>query len=65
MTIGSQVRKYRNLKRWSLRELGKRSGLAVSTLSDVENDKAMPSIKALTRVAEALGIDLDYLFKEE
>jgi len=65
LSIGSQVRKYRNLKGWSLGELGERANLAKSTLSDIENDKAMPSIKALRRVAEALGIDLDYLFKQE
>jgi len=65
MTVGHQVRKYRNLKGWNLRELGKRSGLAISTLSDIENDKAAPSIKALRRVAEALGVDIDYLFKQE
>jgi len=34
-------------------------------LSDIENDKAAPSIKALRRVAEALGVDIDYLFKQE
>jgi len=65
MTIGGQVRKYRNLKGWSLDELGSRSKLAKSTLSDIENNKAMPSIKSLKRIAEALGIDVDYLFKEE
>lgn len=65
MTIGSQVRKYRNMKGLSLRELGKQAGLAVSTLSDIENDKAMPSIKALRRVAEALGVDLEELLRQE
>lgn len=65
MSIGSQVRKYRNLRELSLRELGEQAGLAVSTLSDIENDKAMPSIKALKRVAEALGTDVDNFFKQE
>ena len=65
MSIGSQVRKYRNEKGWSLDELGKNAKLAKSTLSDIENDKAMPSIKALRRVSEALGIDLEILLKQE
>jgi len=59
-----QVRKYRSLKGWKLRELGERSGLAVSTLSDIELGKN-ESTKALRKVAEALGIDLDYLFKKD
>jgi len=60
----NQVRKYRSLKGWTLKELGFRSGLAISTLSDIELGKT-ESIKALRKVAEALGIDLDYLFKQE
>jgi len=64
MTIGSQVRKYRNLKGWTLRELGERSGLSISTLSDIELGKT-EGIKALRKVAEALGVDVDYLFQQE
>lgn len=65
MTIGSQVRKYRILKGWNLRELGEKAGLAASTLSDIENDKAMPSIKRLRNIAEALGVSLEELLKQE
>jgi transcriptional regulator with XRE-family HTH domain len=65
MPIGKNVRKYRTLKKWTLRELGKRANLAESTLSDIERDVSMPSIKALTRIADALGVDLDYLLKED
>ena len=64
MTIGEQVRKYRNLKKWKLKELSERSGLAISTLSDIELGKN-ESVKALREVARALGIDLDYLFKKD
>jgi Predicted transcriptional regulators len=65
MPIGKNVRKYRMLKGLTLRELGKKAKLAESTISDIERDVSMPSIKALTRIANALGIDIDYLFKEE
>lgn len=65
MSIGSQVRKYRKLKRWTLRELGERSGLAIGTLSDIEVDRRPGSIKAVTKIAEALGVDVDYLFKKD
>lgn len=64
MTIGSQVRKYRNLKGWTLRELGERSGLAISTLSDTELDKTS-SVRVLVKISKALGITMDYLFNEE
>jgi len=64
MTMGKQVRKYRTLKGWSQRELGERSGLKHNTISEMETD-SVGSIKAITKVAEALGIDLDYLFKKD
>lgn len=65
MTVGKQVRKYRDLKGWTLRELGQRAVLGISTLSEIENGKASGSVKALTKIAGALGVDLDYLFKQE
>lgn len=65
MSIGRNVRKYRKIKGLTLRKLGEASTLAESTISDIENDKSMPSIKALTRIAKALGVDLDYLLKED
>ncbi len=64
MTVGSQVRKYRNLKGWTLRELGEKSGLAISTLSDTELDKTS-SVRVLVKISKALGITIDYLFNEE
>lgn len=63
MTIGYHIRKYRISKGWTLQELGERSDLAANTLSAVENDKKALSIIALRRVASALGVDVDYLFK--
>jgi len=64
LTVGSQVRKYRNLKGWTLRELGEKSGLAISTLSDTELDKTS-SVRVLVKISKALGITIDYLFNEE
>lgn len=64
MSIGGQIRSYRNLKGWSLEELGKRAGLAKSTLSEIENEKHLPSIRGLERIASALGVDMDYLLKK-
>jgi len=63
LTIGSQVRKYRNKKAWTLSELGERAKLKGNTLSDIENDKCDPSIKSLRRVAEALEIEVACLFQ--
>ena len=64
MTIGKQIRKYRKLKGYKLKELSERSGLAISSLSDIELGKTS-SIKSLERISTALGIDIDYLFKKD
>jgi transcriptional regulator with XRE-family HTH domain len=64
MSLGKQVRKYRTLKGFSQRELGERAGLGISTISEMETNSE-GSVKAITKVAEALGIDVDYLFKKD
>jgi len=64
LTIGKQIRKYRKLKGYKLKELSERSGLAISSLSDIELGKTS-SIKSLERISTALGIDIDYLFKKD
>lgn len=65
MKIGEQVRKYRKLKHLTLGELGEKINLAPSTLSGAENGKTQLSVKSLVRVADALGVDLHYLFKRD
>jgi transcriptional regulator with XRE-family HTH domain len=65
MPIGKNVRKYRDLKKWTLRELSKKSGVAISTISDIENERWMPTIKILTKLSVALGVSIDYFFKED
>jgi len=45
----------------SLTELHKRTGLSLSYLSDTENGKCNMSIRALEKVAKALGVDSAYL----
>jgi len=65
LQIGIQVRKYRKLKKWTLAELGERAGLRDTTLCEIESGRHNPSIKSLGRIAEALGVDVDYLFKKE
>lgn len=64
MPIGKNVRKYRELKGWTLRELARRSGVAPSTISDIENERWVPTIRILSKLAKALGISEDYFFKE-
>ena len=47
--------------RMSQRELARRSGIDVSTISRIETGKVQPSLSTLVRVAEGLTVSLDQL----
>lgn len=54
-----QIRKERN---WTLAEVSRRTGLPISTLSKVENDKLSLSYDKLTRICQGLEVDIARLF---
>jgi transcriptional regulator with XRE-family HTH domain len=48
------------------KELGRRSGLSRSFLSQVENGNKVPSLSSLTRISAALGVmPIDVLVRDE
>ncbi len=59
-TLGPLLRKRRRLLGLTLRQLCDRAGLSVGYLSQVENDKAVPTLGTLAQIASALDIGLDY-----
>jgi len=48
----------------SLQELSRLSGVSVGTLSQVERDRANPSLRVLTKIKAALGAQAGDLFNE-
>lgn len=62
MGIGTNIREIRKLKRFSLKELAKKTEYSVSYLSQIENEKANPSVTSLIRISDALGIQVASLF---
>lgn len=64
--IGKKIRKIRKANNLTMRELAERSGTASSYISDLENRKIKnPSADKLIKIAEALGVSLAELVKEE
>ncbi len=59
-TLGPLLRKRRRLLDLTLRQLCDRAGLSVGYLSQVENDKAVPTLGTLAQIAAALDVGLDY-----
>ncbi len=63
VSVGQRLREFRLEKGYSIRALAEASGLAVNTLSLIENQKSSPSVNTLEMCAQALGIPLASLFE--
>jgi transcriptional regulator with XRE-family HTH domain len=59
---GAALKALRLQKGWSLAEVSRRSGLPISSLSKVENDKMDLTLDKLLRVSAALDTDMAHLF---
>lgn len=55
--LGENVRRYRKLGDISQEELSLRTGIKRSYISDLERGTRNPSVRALGRLADALGIE--------
>jgi len=52
--VGVQIKKWRTERGLTLAGVAERSGLNVGYLSQIENDKASPSLQCLSSIASAL-----------
>jgi transcriptional regulator with XRE-family HTH domain len=62
---GAVLKSLRLANGWTLAEVSRRTGLPVSTLSKVENDKMSLSYDKLARISRGLDIDIGLLFSAE
>ena len=60
MTIGSKIKELRLQKGMNQKDLAKKAGISNTYLSDIEHQRTNPSIKTLSKIAEALEIDFDW-----
>ena len=63
-SIGELVRRRRRSLSIDQRSLSEISGVAVHTLSNIEAGKGNPTVETLTRVLDALGMELGIRVKE-
>jgi transcriptional regulator with XRE-family HTH domain len=63
--VGSQIRRWRSERGLTLAAVAERSGLNVGYLSQIENDKASPSLACLAAVGDALGVPIAWFFMGE
>jgi transcriptional regulator with XRE-family HTH domain len=64
MSLGTRILMIRNQNGLSQQELSKRTGLAASYLSRVENRRLEPGPRTLRRIAAALEVPVSELFQE-
>lgn len=61
--LGARIVVRRGAKRWSQRELARRTGIRYMRLSRVENGHTTPTVPELLRIAEALDASLEELIQ--
>ena len=62
IAIGAQLKAIRTKNKWTLEEASKRTGLARSTLSKIENEQISPTFTVMQKLAMGLDIELPQLF---
>jgi transcriptional regulator with XRE-family HTH domain len=61
--LGKRIRQLRQGKRWSQEFLADEAGMHRTYLWGIEQGVRNPSVRHLTRIAEALGVSLVALFE--
>lgn len=63
--VGAQVRRWRRERGLTLATVAERSGLNVGYLSQIENDKASPSLGCLASIGDALDVPIAWFLMED
>lgn len=63
MSIGENIRLNRDKAGMTQDELAEKVGISRNYVSDLENDRYIPSVKTLSKIAKVLNMNLDFLLK--
>ncbi len=61
--VGARLRERRSGLQLTLKQLGNRTGLSVSLISQIELGKSAASVSTLRKLAAALGVTMSHLFE--
>ena len=65
MTLGKRILELRLKSKRTQQQVSQLTGLAVSYLSRLENDRMSPSIRTVTKISEALHVPLTSFFDDK
>ena len=63
--IGEKIRALRQQKRLTLQELSELTTLSKPLLSQIENQRVIPPLATLLKIAKGLKIDIHFFFEDE
>ena len=63
-SLAERLKQYRKVQQWTLEQLAENSGVSRSMLSQIERNKANPTLGVACRIAQALGISIAELVEE-
>ncbi len=61
MSIGDEIRKKRKKLKITQTELAEKTGVCRNYISDLENNRYMPSVKTLAKISKVLNLDINFL----
>lgn len=64
MKFGEKITKLKKLKKMSQVELAEKTGISRDAISKYERNDVQPSVEYAKRIADALGVSLDYLVSD-
>ncbi|MEW5952135.1 MAG: helix-turn-helix transcriptional regulator [Bacillota bacterium] len=62
--LGEMVNRERARQKMTLKNLADKSGLAISSLCDIEKGRFVPSLESLYKIADALGVPVTLFLPE-
>lgn len=62
ISVGTKLKRLRLSRNITLKSLAEKTGLTNGYLSRIENSQKFPPLSTLSRIADALGIDISYFF---
>ena len=65
LSLGAKIREHRKARGLTLTELAEQCDISPSFLSQIERDKANPSVSTLKTIAKVFGVSLGSFFEEE
>lgn len=64
LDLGGRLRRFREARGFSQRELARRAGISNATISQIESNTVNPSVGALKRILDALPLPLSDFFAD-